>query len=50
MRTRNKVTTIKCHGGLIAGGRIAIDLGDLNILTERGLLARAAQKRCPVFR
>jgi anti-anti-sigma factor len=49
----NKVTTIKCHGRLVAGnsgalqelvkpliplgGRIVIDLGDLNYLDSSGL-------------
>ena len=56
----NKVTTIKCHGRLVAGnsgelselvkplippgGRIVIDLGDLNYLDSAGLGALVGLK------
>jgi anti-sigma B factor antagonist len=56
----NKVTTIKCHGRLVAenaremselvkpliplGGRIVIDLGDLNYLDSSGLGALVGLK------
>jgi anti-sigma B factor antagonist len=56
----NKVTTIKCHGRLVAGnsgaigevvkplipqgGRIVIDLGELNYLDSSGLGALVALK------
>ena len=59
----NQVTTVKCHGRLFAetagkmkvelkplisqGGRIVVDLGDVNYLDSAGLGALVGLKRLP---